>query len=244
MKPFLLLQLRSIDSASDNEYQSFLRYGSLRESDVERVRMERGGIPNLNLEDFSGVLMGSGLARVSNDTDDKSSSQLIWESDLPELFEELVEKDFPFLGTNYGLCAMANFLHCEVSQERYYEDTGAVTIKLTDRAIKDPITKKLPKEFSALGGHLESCMTIPPNAVLLATSANCPIQMIRIRKNIYATQFNPELDIFGFTLRVSIYRDSGYFKPEHASKIVSSSKDHNYSNSQLILRRFIERYSK
>ncbi len=45
MKPFLLLQLRPIDLASDKEFLSFLQYGGLRERDLQRVRMEKEGIP-------------------------------------------------------------------------------------------------------------------------------------------------------------------------------------------------------
>ena len=38
---------------------------------------------------------------------------------------------------------------------------------------------------------------LPPTAVLLATSPRCPVQMFRVKQNLYATQFHPELDVRG-----------------------------------------------
>ena len=50
MKPFLLLQLRPIDQASDKEFEAFLKYGELKEEDVVRIRMEKEGIPEIKLD--------------------------------------------------------------------------------------------------------------------------------------------------------------------------------------------------
>ena len=44
MKPILLLQLRPIDSACQNEFEAILNYGGLQESDIRRIRMEKEGI--------------------------------------------------------------------------------------------------------------------------------------------------------------------------------------------------------
>ncbi len=45
MKPFLILQLRPIDMASDDEFDAFLKYGGLLNNQVHRVRMEKEGVP-------------------------------------------------------------------------------------------------------------------------------------------------------------------------------------------------------
>ena len=66
MKPFLLLQLRPIDLASDNEFLSFLQYGGLKTHEVHRIRMEKEGIPALDLHDYSGIILGGGPSNVSD----------------------------------------------------------------------------------------------------------------------------------------------------------------------------------
>ena len=53
----------------------------------------------------------------------------------------------------------------------------------------------------------------------LAASSTCPVQAFRVGRNVYATQFHPELDIEGLCLRIDVYRHSGYFAPEEADDI-------------------------
>ena len=66
MKPFLILQLRPNDAAADGEFYAMLKYGGLEEKDVHRVRMELEGVPDVNLDDYSGVLVGGGPMDISN----------------------------------------------------------------------------------------------------------------------------------------------------------------------------------
>ena len=64
-KPFVLLQSRPEDEASDNEYQAFLHFGGLAPTDLERVRIEAGQRPAQSLAAYSGVLMGGGPANFA-----------------------------------------------------------------------------------------------------------------------------------------------------------------------------------
>ena len=56
-------------------------------------------------------------------------------------------------------------------------------------------------------------------AVLLATSATCPVQMFRVGRRVYATQFHPELDLTRLTVRIRVYRTHGYFPPDEADAV-------------------------
>ena len=91
-------------------------------------------------------------------------------------------------------------------------------------------------------GHKEACDTVPPGAVLLASSVTCPVQMFRIGQNIYATQFHPEADAREFILRIRIYKDHGYFDPEEADILIDEVSRTNTPVPKEILRRFVERY--
>ncbi|MCK5442418.1 MAG: glutamine amidotransferase, partial [Maribacter sp.] len=70
----------------------------------------------------------------------------------------------------------------------------------------------------------------------------CPVQMFRVKKNIYATQFHPEADADEFILRINTYKYSGYFPPEQAEELIDSIKDTKAPIPQEILRRFVQRY--
>jgi len=242
MKPFLILQHRSIDEASDDELHAFVKYGDLKNSEIRRVRMEQSGIPDIDLKDYSAIICGGGPSNVSDPEEKKSPQQIRFESDLLKLYDEVFRMDFPFLGACYGIGSLVKYQGGDVSKKKYSEDVGSAIIYLNINADDDPLTQGLPKEFKAFIGHKESCQDLPENAILLASSKNCPYQMIRFKKNIYATQFHPELDNEGLALRIRIYKDHGYFEPHAAQALIKQIKNEMVSVPEMILRRFVERY--
>ena len=242
MKPFLILQLRPNDEASNGEYNAFLQFGGLKPEETHRIRMEKDGVPELNLDDYSGVIVGGGPSNVSDAEEKKSDEQKRFESDLKNLLAQVVEKDIPYMGACYGLGAIANNCGATVSKEKYSEPVGGLDIQLTEEAENDPLTQGLPQHFRALGGHKEACQNAPEGATILAQSATCPIQMIRLKNNIYATQFHPELDAEGLIVRIHIYKNAGYFPPEDAEPLIEKVKAENITIPQTILKRFVDRY--
>lgn len=61
MKPFLLLQHRYLDEASDNEYEAVLDYGNLQPNEIVRIRMDQQSIADINPLDYSGIITGADL---------------------------------------------------------------------------------------------------------------------------------------------------------------------------------------
>lgn len=242
IKPFLILQLRPEDNISDNEFEAFLRYGDLEISDTHRVRMEKEDFRNLNLSNYSGVIVGGGPYCISDDFATKTDVQKRLERQLDSLLKQVIKDDFPYLGACYGLSALSIALGGDVSKEKYKEEPGAITIKFNDHNRRDPIIKELDLNFRAFGGHKESCQSLPPNAVLLASSSTCPIQMIRYGKNVYGTQFHPELDSEGLGLRINAYKHLGYFDPSDAERLVHEALKENITVPMQILNRFVRKY--
>lgn len=240
MKPFLILQLRPEDEASDNEYEAFLRAGGLTPRQTKRVRMERDGIPYLSLDAFAGVIVGGG-PYCAGDTV-KPPEQVRFELQLAELLEEIIEKDFPYLGACYGIGILSRHIGGQVSKEKYGEGVGAVTIRLSEEARHDPLLAGVAAEFRAFGGHKEACQDLPDTAVLLANSEGCPIQIIRVKNNIYAAQFHPELDSEGLALRINAYRNAGYFPPQEADQLIALTAKENVTEPEKIFKNFVDRY--
>ena len=79
-KPFLLLQSRSEDEASDDEYQAFLKFGGLKPAELTRLRLDTGVRPQVALDDYAGVLMGGGAANFAYDDTQKSPEQREFEA--------------------------------------------------------------------------------------------------------------------------------------------------------------------
>ena len=242
MKPFLILQLRPIDEASNNEFEAFLEYGNLLEGDVHRIRMEENGIPILNLNDYSGVIVGGGPCNVSDNHEEKYDYQKVFEPQLLKLLERIVQTDFPYLGTCYGLGILNAYLGGSVSKDKYSEKVDAVQINISDEGLNDDLLKDIPTSFIAFGGHKEACQNIPNSAVLLASSNTCPYQMIRVKNNIYATQFHPELDLNGILVRIEAYKNHGYFQLSEAEALSEQVKTYDIEYPSVILKGFVQKY--
>ncbi len=219
MKPILILQLRENDTASDGEFNAFLRFGNLDENDVVRVRMERDGVPDFSLNDYSGVIIGGGPWNVSDPLEKQPLPQQESEASLAPILKEIIENDFPFFGACYGLGILSKVLGTSISKEQFTEPVAPVEINLTESGIEDPLLKNMPETFLALGGHKEAVQDTPSGSVLLASSKDCPVHLIRVGSNIYASQFHPELDIEGICTRIDVYKHAGYFPPEDAEDL-------------------------
>ena len=119
-KPILILQLRPEDDTADSEFAALLKYGGLKEKDVYRVRVEKRGIPNLKLIDFSAVIVGGSPFDISTPKEQKSDIQKTIEADFRRLLKDVVEGDFPFLGACSGCGLLGDYLATPISS-RYGE---------------------------------------------------------------------------------------------------------------------------
>lgn len=243
MLPFLLLASRAEDAAADDEYDAYLRYGGLEERELRRVRLEAAPLPDLDLADYSGVIVGGSPFTSSDPAKEKSAVQHRVERELSGLLDGLVARDFPFLGACYGVGTLGTHQGAVIDRT-YGEPLGGVEIELTDAGLEDPVLKGMPRTFTAFTGHKEACTALPPHAVLLARSEACPVHMFRIRTNLYATQFHPELDVDGLITRIDIYRNAGYFPPESAEDLMENARQFTVTEPMKVLRNFVDRYAR
>ena len=242
MRPFLLLATRAEDAAADNEYASFLTFAGLAEAELRRVRLERGPIDGIDLNDYSGILLGGGPFNSSDPEPSKSPVQHRVEADLRDLLDRVIEADFPFLGACYGIGTLGSHQGAVVDRQ-HAEPVGPVEIRLTAEGEADPLLGILPSAFDAFVGHKEAISRLPHHAVLLAGSQSCPVQAFRIGSHVYATQFHPELDVEGLCTRVDVYQHAGYFDPAEVDRLKEQARSSNVCHPPALLRRFVERYA-
>lgn len=237
---FLCLQFRPEDDASLGEYEAMLRFGGIFPEEIERVRMERGEVPAASVDSYRGIFAGGGPFNVSDSEEKKGEAGRMVERNLFPILEEIVAKDIPFLGACLGLGALAKVLGGTVSKNAYAESAGPVDIEITEAGKTDPLLAGFLSPFRAFTGHKEACDAIPPGATLLATSPACLVQMIRVKRNVFAAQFHPELDSSGIAIRIDAYKHHGYFKPEEAESLKALCLAETVTVPMEILRRFVE----
>ena len=110
---------------------------------------------------------------------------------------------------------------------------------LTDAGRADPLLAGLPDVFAAYVGHKEAITTLPSGAVVLATGAACPVQMFRVGRAAYATQFHPEPTAKAFAERMDVYRNDGYFDAADYDALAAEVVRTSVTEPLRIIREFV-----
>ncbi len=233
--------MRPEDETANAEFEAILEKGQIDPTQVERIRVEQLKIKDVDLNKYCAIIAGGSPYDISTPLDKKSDVQIEVEAFFHKLFDDMIPADFPFLGACSGNGLIGNYCGVEITA-KYAEPIGPVKVSITQAGKDDDLLKGMPDDFLALAGHKEACDDIPKGATLLVTSAPCPVQMFRIKKNIYATQFHPEADEEQFCIRIDIYKNYGYFDPSEEAKLKSILKDVETPESNEILKRFVAKY--
>jgi GMP synthase (glutamine-hydrolysing) len=243
VKPFLMLGIRPEDVAADDEYAAMLRCAGLDEGRLQRIRMEQAPVGHVDLDQWSGIILGGGPFQASDHEEIKSATQRRVEAELSALLDEVVDRDFPFLGACYGIGTLGRHQGAVVDRT-YSEPIGGVRIKLTRAGQEDPLFKRAGSSFGAYAGHKEAISKLPAHAITLAYSERCPVQAFRIGRRVYATQFHPELDLDGLATRIKVYKYAGYFKPEEADDVLAAARASGITEVPNLLGGFVQLFAR
>lgn len=245
MKPYLILQLRPEAEAADEEFAAILGRAGLGAGEVTRIRLDQTMLPEgLDLSGFSGVIVGGGPGCVSDPEDQKDPAEARIEAQILGLMPRIVAENVPFLGCCYGIGILGRHLGAPVSKAQFGEAVGPITCTRRVEGAGDPLLDGVPDSFTALVGHKEALDALPQEATHLLEGAHCPIQMLRYRDRVYATQFHPEADGESFALRIRVYREKGYFPPEEAEALTARVTGVDTAYSGRILANFARHFAR
>ena len=240
-KPFLLLSIRAEERAALEEHAAFARFLGVAVDELRRVELGTAPLPSIDLDDWAGIILGGGAFNASDPEESKSPTQVLAERDLSRLLDDVIARDYPFIGACYGIGSIG--LHQGAVVDRSYpEGVGPVSVELTDAGMADPLFAGMPRKFRAYGGHKEAISRLPEHAVALATSQAAPVQAFRVGKHVYATQFHPELDLDGILTRIAVYAHHGYFDPSEQEALSAAAAAVTVVHPMTILRNFAARY--
>lgn len=243
MKPFLFLGTRAEDDVAQQEYDAVLAGCGLRPDELVRVRLEAAPLGAVDLADWSGIILGGGPFNTSDPEDAKSPAQRRAEAELHDLAVRAVQADFPFLGACYGIGVLGT-LRGGVVDRTFGEPIGALPVRLTQEGRSDPLFGALPAEFTAYLGHKEAVARLPDEAVLLASTDTCPVHAFRIGRNVYATQFHPELDAVAICDRIDAYSSHGYYEPHEQEQLKAAAREAMVTEPVRLLARFVELHAR
>ena len=93
------------------------------EREVHRIRLYQEPLGDVDLDRWSGVILGGGPYNVSDPPADKSADQRRAETDVLRLLDDVVARDFPFLGCCHGIGALGAYIGATIDR-RFAEPIG------------------------------------------------------------------------------------------------------------------------
>ena len=200
MDKFLLLQVRnSDDPMREQEVGCFARALNCRPDQIEIFDL-LSGVPTVaQLDKVDVVLLGG-----SGDYSVAEGGR--WLPPALEAMRELYELGKPTFASCWGFQAMAKALGGDVITDKSRAELGSIEVHLTPAGRSDPLFAPLGTRFLAPMGHQDCVVSLPPEAILLASSDKVENQAFKIAdRPIYCTQFHPELNRAALLERVRAY---------------------------------------
>lgn len=122
------------------------------------------------------------------------TDRLAWSERTGVWLRQAVDEQLPLLGVCYGHQLLADALGGTVTNNPQGKEVGLKTVSLAPLASQDTLLSELPTYFSAYLTHLQSVVTPPPGAQVLASSALDGCQILRYSPTALSFQFHPEMD--------------------------------------------------
>ena len=204
MKPsILIIQFRKRPEVIAHEQTSFIRDLS------DSVKLEfvsalddtiAWDYPDDILHGHQGVVLG-GSGEFDFDggrKEDDEARRIPYEllGKLRSLFEYIFEHDIPTLGICFGHQILGAFAGAQVVHDAEQKKTKSHEVHLMVDKNDYFLFSDLPDSFEAQYAHKDSLDRIPQGATLLINGGDtCKISALKYKKNIYTTQFHPELTI-------------------------------------------------
>jgi len=179
MKTALLLQ--HVPFEGPGVFQVYLEKRGL---ETHKMLVPSQGVP----EDLPDFLLVMGGPMSVNDDDSWIEKELAF-------IRRSVEADIPVLGVCLGSQFITKALGGEVKQGPRLE-IGPVPIAFTVEEDTDPVFGTFPPTLEVFQWHGEG-LTLPPGAILLASSQHFPVQAFRYGERIYGLLFHLELETSG-----------------------------------------------
>jgi GMP synthase (glutamine-hydrolysing) len=122
------------------------------------------------------------------------TENLEWSLRVEEWIKKANKATIPILGICYGHQLLTKALGGVVADNPKGKEIGTVAVYTASETKSDPLFKNAPSNFEAHVTHMQSALTLPKNAVALASNEHDKHHIVRFGEVIWGVQFHPEFD--------------------------------------------------
>lgn len=204
---YLLLQVRDADDPMrSQEVGCFARALRCRPDQIRPFDLLAGAPTRREIDEVDIVLIGG----AGNYSVVRGGP---WLPSALQAMRDLCARSKPTFASCWGFQAMSRALGGRVVTDLARAELGTLPVRLTQAGRQDPVFGGLGETFLAQMGHQDIVDRLPDGAVLLASTDRAENQAFCFPgKEIYCTQFHPELNRANLLDRVRAY-------PEYARRI-------------------------
>lgn len=139
-----------------------------------------------NLQQVQSVIITGSPAMVTDDQE--------WIRQSEKFLQSAVNNNVPVLGICFGHQLLAQALGGRVAFHPQGREIGTTQVSLCGAAAGDSLFGHLPEIFPVHVTHMQSVLTLPAEAEILAGNDFDPHQGVRYAKQAWGVQFHPEFD--------------------------------------------------
>lgn len=197
---YLLLQVRDdADPMRTQEVGCFARSLQCDASDLTTFDLLAAAPTDADLSQVDATLVGGSGAY-------SAAGEGAWLDRAFDGLRRIVDSNLPMFASCWGFQALARAFGGVCIHDPQRAELGTIELSPTEAAQGDPVFGSLPTPFLGQAGH-EDCVTeLPDDAILLASSPRTTNQAFKLRdRQVYCTQFHPELDRYQLLERVAAY---------------------------------------
>lgn len=187
------------------------------------------GQPPPDPRGYAGVIV-SGSGAMVTDREPWSEATADW-------LRRAIDRGLPMLGICYGHQLIAHAFGGDVAWNPNGREMGTVAVSLHAEAAHDPLFRALPAQFPAQTTHLQTVLSPPPGAVVLARSALDGCQAFRFGERTWGLQFHPEFGVTHMRGYIAARREALRREGQCPTRMLESARP--APQARAVLRRFV-----
>jgi GMP synthase (glutamine-hydrolysing) len=232
----LYLQIRQDSATRVEELQEFAVYSGLNASQftILNVFDTPEFLPNC-VDNYDALFVGG-----SSDASVLDPHRYPFVQSAKALMAYCEAMSVPVFASCFGFQLAVEALGGQVIADPEQMEMGVYPMQLSAIAQTDLLLHDVPNCFMAISGHKERALTLPPQAICLASTELCPYHAFRIvDKPFYGFQFHPELNPKDLAIRIQRYKAQYLENDAHLEQVLAALCETPESNR--LISKFVDR---